>query len=185
MPKAKNFLTPAEYAVLGLVRRKPAYGYELQRQLSGKQGLGLVCPVEPAMVYAILKSLSGLELVDAEWDASSYPPKAVHRVTLEGEEAFERWLRRPVGRIREIRQDFLIKLYFALAEERPLALDLIREQIEVCRVYAGEAGRDLDEVEAGSFEAIAVGAKLSAAELTLAWLEQCLRNVGTEEETKG
>src|SRR3954453_8157463 len=50
MPRAKNFLTPAEFAVLGLLRRKPAYGYELQRSLGGSTGLGLVCPVEPAMV---------------------------------------------------------------------------------------------------------------------------------------
>jgi DNA-binding PadR family transcriptional regulator len=180
MPKAKNFLTPAEYAVLGLVRRKPAYGYELQRQLSGKQGLGLVCPVEPAMVYAILKSLAGLELVDAEWDTSSYPPKAVHSVTLEGEEAFERWLRRPVGRMREVRQDFLIKLYFALAEDRALARDLIREQVDVCRAYAEEAERELIAVERQSFEAVALGSKLTAAQLTLAWLGDCGRNLGLE-----
>ena len=65
MPRTKSYLTPAEYAVLGLVRNKPAYGYELQRHLTGNRGLGRVCSVEPAMVYAILKSLSGLELIDA------------------------------------------------------------------------------------------------------------------------
>ena len=93
MPKTKTFFTPAEYAVLGLVREKPAYGYELQRQLSGKQGLGRVCPVEPAMVYAILKSLSGFELIDGVWDNSAYPPKAVYTATDAGETAFKRWLR--------------------------------------------------------------------------------------------
>jgi DNA-binding PadR family transcriptional regulator len=95
MPRTKSYLTPAEYAVLGLLRQSPAYGYELQRQLSGGQGLARVCPVEPAMVYAILKSLSGLELIDGEWDNSSYPPRAVYAATTEGDATFQRWLRQP------------------------------------------------------------------------------------------
>ncbi len=61
MPRTKTYLTAAEYAVLGLVRQRPTYGYELQRQLSGRKGLARVLPVEPANVYAILKSLSGLD----------------------------------------------------------------------------------------------------------------------------
>src|SRR3990172_833013 len=107
MPRAKTHLTPAEYAVLGLLRQRPTYGYELQRRLSGGSGLARVCPVEPAMVYAILKSLSGLELIDGEWDSSVSPPKAVYAATPEGDAAFQRWLRQPVARMREVRRDFL------------------------------------------------------------------------------
>src|SRR5262245_26376682 len=101
MPRHKTHLNPSEYAVLGLLRQKPAYGYELQRLLTGRHGLGLVCPVEPAMVYAILKSLSGLELIDGEWDNSEYPPKAVFRITEQGDHAFDLWLNQPVSRIRD------------------------------------------------------------------------------------
>src|SRR5581483_6504347 len=125
MPRAKTFLTPAEYAVLGLLHRKPAYGYELQRSLSGSSGLGLVCPVEPAMVYAILKSLSGLELIDGEWDNSTYPPKAVYTTTNEGELRFQTWLRRPVARMREVRLDLLVKLYFLIEEEPNSVVNLL------------------------------------------------------------
>src|SRR3954453_16023401 len=102
MPKVKTFLTPPEYAVLGLVSKKPAYGYELQRLLSGRHGLGLVCPVEPASVYAILKSLSGLELINGTWDNSAYPHKAVYPTTDNGDVEFQRWLTQPVARIRQI-----------------------------------------------------------------------------------
>ena len=109
MPRTKTYLTASEYAVLGLLRQRPAYGYELQRRLGGRTGLARVCPVEPAMVYAILKSLSGLELIDGEWDSSSYPPRAVYAATAEGDAAFLRWLRQPVGRMREVRSDFMIK----------------------------------------------------------------------------
>jgi DNA-binding PadR family transcriptional regulator len=176
MPKTKTYLTPAEYAVLGLVRQKPAYGYELQRQLSGPRGLGRVCPVEPAMVYAILKSLSGLELIDGEWDSRAYPPKAVYTATDAGEAEFARWLRRPVGRMREVRLDFLVKLYFVLSEDRALALRLLEEEIEACEAYAAQIESERREV-ASDFDLIVLDSKASAARITREWLEKTLADL--------
>jgi DNA-binding PadR family transcriptional regulator len=181
MPKTKTFLTPAEYAILGLLRRRPAYGYELQRQLRGRQGLGIVCPVEPAMIYAILKSLSGLELITGEWDNSSYPPKAIYSATDTGAAEFQRWLLRPVGRMREVRLDLMVKLYFLMSEEfddeRRQARELIEEQLGVCESYAEEIEHEMADVAGGSFDALALGSKLSAARLTSAWLTDCLRSL--------
>ncbi|HLF79814.1 MAG TPA: helix-turn-helix transcriptional regulator [Dehalococcoidia bacterium] len=180
MPKTKTFLTPAEYAVLGLVRRKPAYGYELQRLLAGKRGLGRVCPVEPAMVYAILKSLSGLELIDGVWDNSAYPPKAIYTATPQGEAEFERWLRRPVGRMREVRLDFLIKLHFALDEDSFLARELVSAQIEACDEYAADIERErTQEAPPVGFDAIVLESKASAARSTRDWLEKCLAGLSS------
>jgi DNA-binding PadR family transcriptional regulator len=176
MPKTKTYLTPAEYAVLGLVRQSPAYGYELQRQLSGRQGLGRVCPVEPAMVYAILKSLSGLELIDGVWDNSTYPPKAVYTATDEGDAAFQRWLRSPVVRMREVRLDFLIKLYFAAKESGAMARDLLVAQIAATREYASKIEAEKRRLNARlpEFDAIVLESKASAARSTRAWLQGTL-----------
>jgi DNA-binding PadR family transcriptional regulator len=175
MPRAKTFLTPAEYAVLGLLRRKPAYGYELQRSLSGSTGLGLVCPVEPAMVYAILKSLSGLELIDGEWDNSTYPPKAVYTISGEGELKFQMWLRRAVGRMREVRLDFMVKLFFLLDSEPDSARTLLEEQLDVCDSYALDIQERMQELKPASFDYMALGSKLSAARTTKEWLTGCLQ----------
>jgi DNA-binding PadR family transcriptional regulator len=181
MPKTKTFLTPAEYAVLGLLRQRPAHGYELQRQLSGRHGLGIVCPVEPAMVYAILKSLSGVELIDGEWDHSSYPPKAIYSATEAGDAEFQRWLLRPVGRMREIRLDLMVKLYFLMDEElddeHRQARKLIQEQLGICESYAEEIEHEIAGVAGDSFDALALGSKLSAARLTGAWLSDCLKHL--------
>jgi DNA-binding PadR family transcriptional regulator len=177
MPRTKTFLTPAEYAVLGLLRERPAYGYELQKQLSGGKGLARVCPVEPAMVYAILKSLSGLELIDGEWDSSSYPPRAVYGATAEGDSAFMRWLRQPVARMREVRHDFMVKLYFALQEDPEAALDLVAGQLEACREYERDVEKELQQAEAGSFDAMALQSKATAARLTAEWLRGCQRSL--------
>ena len=177
MPRSKTYLTPAEYAVLGLVRLGPTYGYELQPQLTSATGLGRVCRIEPAMIYAVLKSLSGLELIDGVWDDSAYPPKAVYTATEAGEVEFERWLRRPVSRLREVRLDFLIKLYFALQEEGPQAGELVTAQIAVCEEYERRLTAELNTVPTSSFDQIVLESKLSAARLTIEWLVRCMRQI--------
>ena len=177
MPRTKTYLTASEYAVLGLLRQRPTYGYELKQQLTGGRGLARVCPVEPAMVYAILKSLSGLELIDGEWDNSTYPPRAIYAANAEGDAEFQRWLRRPVGRMREVRLDFLVKLYFALEEDLELASELVAEQIDACQNYGEQIESELVGVEPGSFEAIALTSKASAARITQEWLLQCRRDI--------
>jgi DNA-binding PadR family transcriptional regulator len=172
MARIKTYLTPAEYGVLGLLREKPAYGYELQRHFSGRRGLGRVCPVEPGMVYANLKSLSGLELIDGAWDNTTYPPRAIYKATDLGEATFLRWLVAPVARMREVRLDFLVKLFFALKEDGALAAQLIDAQIAATREYAGEVGQEQREMEddPSGFDAIVLESKASAARITLEWL---------------
>jgi DNA-binding PadR family transcriptional regulator len=177
MPKTKTGLTPAEYAVLGLLCEEPSYGYELKDQLSPSSALGRVCPVEPAMVYAILRSLTGFDLIDGAWDETSYPRKAVYTVTDEGAATFERWIRRPVGRIREVRHDFLIKLYFAMRSDGKLARELLTAQIAVTRDYAAalEAERAALDVAPADFDALVLDSRVSAARITLDWLEESVR----------
>ncbi len=174
MPKTKTDLTPAEYAVLGLLRERPTHGYELKRQFATAGGLGRVCPVEPAMVYAILRSLSGLELIDGTWDDSSTPRRSVYTVTEEGDQIFARWLRRPVARIREVRLDFMVKMYFALREDRQLAHELVEAQIDEVRNYAGRVARERDALapDADEFDVLVLGSRASAAQITMEWLER-------------
>ncbi len=174
MPRAKTYLTASEYAILGLLRRQPAHGYDLQRHFVAGSGLGRVCPVEPAMVYALLKSLSGLEMIDGEWDRTEYPPKAIYAITAEGDAEFLRWLQRPVSRMREVRNDFLAKLYFALDEQPGLARSLVAAQIEACDAYSKDITRQAEGLESMSFDAIVLASKASAAVSTRGWLEQSL-----------
>jgi DNA-binding PadR family transcriptional regulator len=179
MARTKTYLTPAEYGILGLLRQKPAYGYELQRHFSGQRGLGRVCPVEPGMVYANLKSLSGLELIDGAWDNSTYPPKAIYTATDAGEAAFQRWLLAPVARMREVRLDFLVKLYFALQEDRDLAMRLVEAQLAATQEYADEIEREQRALqdEPSEFDAIVLDSKASAARITIDWLEKTRGNL--------
>jgi PadR family transcriptional regulator AphA len=175
MPRTKTGLTTSEYVVLGLLQGRAAYGYELQRHLSGSTGLARACPVEPAMVYAVLKSLSGLELIDGQWDTSQYPPKAMYTATAEGEATFERWLRHPVARMREVRSDFLAKLYFALQRDLDLARELAEAQAAACEDYARRLEEEADAAVPGSYDVLVLQSKVTAAKCTKEWIEEWLR----------
>lgn len=128
------------------------------------------------MIYAILRSLTGLDLIDGTWDETAYPRKAVYTVTDAGNATFERWLRRPVTRIREVRHDFMVKLYFALQEDPQLARDLLRRQIDVLREYIEEAERaeHAHDAPPSDFDAIALASRTAAGHSTLQWLEDSL-----------
>lgn len=179
MPRVKAGLSPSEYAVLGVLSRGPDYGYRLQQYFSGKEGLARVCPIDSSMVYAILKSLSGLELIDGTWDNSQYPPRAVYSISHEGEALFERWLRAPVSRIREVRFEFMIKLYFALERGPAFAAELIDQQVDACSSVVEQYEAELAGLPYDSFDALVVESKLNAARLTVAWLQECSQRFGS------
>ena len=79
--------------------------------------------------------------------------------------------------MREIRLDFMVKLYFLLEDDPPRARDLISAQIEACTAYVKEVEHEADGLDPASFDAMALGSKLSAAKLTRSWLQDCRRNL--------
>jgi hypothetical protein len=62
-------------------------------------------------------------------------------------------------------------------DERFEARNLIEGQLGVCEGYAEEIELELAGLARDSFDAMALGSKLSAARLTSAWLTDCLRSL--------
>jgi DNA-binding PadR family transcriptional regulator len=122
---------PAEHALLGLLSLAggTAHGYDLARQFRRDQPLGEVIRLEPAMLYKHLKKLARLGwLTMTTEDQAPRPPRQVCHLTSSGEAELRRWLAEPVARTREIRLEFLVKLYFAMHIAPELALHLAGEQ---------------------------------------------------------
>ena len=122
---------PAEHALLGLLSLAggTAHGYDLARQFRRDQPLGEVIRLEPAMLYKHLKKLARLGWVTMTTeDQAPRPPRQVCHLTGAGEGELRRWLAEPVARTREIRLEFLVKLYFAMHLDPDLAQRLVSEQ---------------------------------------------------------
>jgi PadR family transcriptional regulator AphA len=126
-------MMPAEHAILGLLSLDDGtgHGYDLARHFADGQPLGNVLHLEPGMLYHHLKKLA-----KAGWLSSTVepqgarPPRQVYQITDAGRQELERWLREPVARTREIRLEFLVKLYFARRIDGDLARHLVAEQQE-------------------------------------------------------
>ncbi len=139
---------PTEYALLGLLLDGPKHGYELARRFSPETALGGICHLEMSMLYALLKKQEKAENIEAELESQgTRPPKRIFHLTAMGRAAFMEWVRSPVGRSREIRLDFLVKLYFARQLGVDDVLALIDRQLEVCTALLDrlERGQNLNE----------------------------------------
>ena len=123
----------AAYVLLGLIRHEPLHGYEIHRRLAETPELRLVWHIKQSRLYALLSRLEdeGLAGVKVE-PQEARPPRKVYHLTATGRHAYEQWLTQPVDLPRELRLDFMLKLYFAI-EEGPETLSLlIQRQQEIC-----------------------------------------------------
>lgn len=121
---------PLDQAVLGFLMQGPAHGYALHDRAEVE--LGRIWYMGMSNVYGTLKQLEEAGDVDSTMDEESYPPRKVYEIAPSGRERFAAWVREPVAAMRDMRVEFLAKLYFF----HTLALDglgsLLDAQREVC-----------------------------------------------------
>ncbi len=165
---AERTLLPAEFAVLGLLGMRPMHGYEMARYFD-RDELTEVCPIEQSVLYAYIRNVEDRALVRwQERRVGLRPPRKIYELTPAGRAVLDAWLRTPVDRLREVRLDFLLKLYFLHQMDPAAEGALLAEQIARCEHYRdGLAARSLT---AEGFGRLVAGSKLSAAQSTLAWL---------------
>ena len=122
-----------EIALLGFPRKQPLHGYEIYRRLNETSELRAVWRMKQSRLYALLARLEEEGLLQATHEPQdNRPPRRVFHLTPTGENIFNQWLVEPVRLPREMRLDFMLKLYFAMEEESPVVVELIRRQQEVC-----------------------------------------------------
>jgi Predicted transcriptional regulators len=99
-----------EYTLLGLLRQRPQYGYDILQNWD--KNLGIIWKVKPGRLYAALNKLEQSGLVSARLESGeNAPARKVFALTPQGEAAFSRWLASPVSSPREFRQEWFAKLF--------------------------------------------------------------------------
>jgi DNA-binding PadR family transcriptional regulator len=177
-----------EHAILGLLALSESgrgHGYDLARQFSPQAPLGNVVRLEPGMVYHHLKKLERLGWVSAVPEAEpGRPARRLFALTSLGRAELGRWLSEPVARTREIRLDFLVKLYLALLLDPALAVRLVDEQRDQCarmieslasRRQSKQAEEDQDRVTT-RFGDMVLDMRLAQTRAALAWLDRVGRD---------
>ncbi|HEY1407384.1 MAG TPA: PadR family transcriptional regulator [Promineifilum sp.] len=122
-----------ELALLGFVRSEPMHGYEIYRRLSDTPELWLVWRMKQGRLYALLGRLEDEGMLRAELELQEgRPARKVLHLTPNGAAAFESWLVRPVKQPREMRLEFMLKLYFAIEDGLETVTRLCRAQRDEC-----------------------------------------------------
>jgi PadR family transcriptional regulator AphA len=178
---ARSF--PVEYAALGLLAESPMHGYELRERLH--QALGALWHVATSQLYSVLHRLEERAWVEPQVQSTAgRPARTVYRVTPEGERALDRWLTRPVEHLRDMRVEFLAKVFFVRRHGADAVSRLVDRQIAaLAALEAGLAARGRLEGADERFGRIVASFRRHRMRSMIEWLEKSRELLsGTEVE---
>jgi DNA-binding PadR family transcriptional regulator len=165
--------TVLELAVLGLLKEKPMYGYEVKKRLDER--LGHTWKFSYGSLYPTLKKLAKVEAVEMESPDGEIvrKKKFVYRITPKGESMFEALLDEAGAAATEDREAFMLRLAFfryTKPETRTRLLERRRGYLQDRLAKMKESLKNLRErVDAYSLELMQYGA--NETEHDIRWLE--------------
>ena len=165
---------PAEYPVLGVLTVAAAHGYDIHRRL--REHLGEVWKLNRSQVYSLLSKLERDGLVSHERvQQDNLPTKKIFHLTGAGRELFNSWVSSPVAGVRDLRLEFLTKLYFARLASENAEEKLLAHQLEACREKA-ERLAGMRRRCGTRIESRAADYRLALVEASIGWLEGMLKS---------
>ncbi len=176
--KTESSRNPAEYPLLGILALGEAHGYDISRRL--KEEVGLIWRLGKSQIYALLAKLEREGLVTHERvGQDNLPAKNIFSLTPEGTQVAKEWLEHPVNHFRDMRLEFVTKLWFvrqAFPDQERL---LIEKQLAVCRKKV-EVFEGLKESCGNQAEALSIDFRVTVVKSTVSWLEGLLDSIQIE-----
>lgn len=162
--------------------KNPAQGIHICRRLG--EGIGSIWQLGKSQIYALLAKLEREGLVIHERvGQETLPAKNIFSLTRKGEEVFKEWREEPVHHIRDMRLEFLTKLWFVGQFDPQSERTLIEKQLAACREKAEVLAR-LEDLCRTEVEALSIGFRLTVVRAAISWLEQ-LPDLIKEEKAVG
>ena len=155
--------------------KQDRHGYEIHTLLSSKLGRAWYAGI--SQVYALLKRLEAAEKVDSAVEQQdNRPAKHVYSITPKGREAFLQWVHTPLDRMRDLRLEFLAKLFFIRELNLSGSDELIKKQMDVFQQQLqGITQQDKNSRE--EFERLVFRFRIGQIEAVLSWLRECKQNL--------
>ncbi len=116
-------LSATAYVILGMVRTEPRSGYEIKAVVDDTTRFFWAASY--GQIYPELKRLSEAGLVVGVDSPTGGRRRTVYEITADGEEELKAWLRQPPATF-EMREEGLLKLFFANALPREEAVEILR-----------------------------------------------------------
>ncbi len=168
-----------EYVLLGLLDRQPMHGYDLYKEIISRPEIALVWSIKQSQLYALLDKLEerGL-LVSALIPGEAHPDRKEFRPTADGHKAFRYWMQSPVHHGRDMRQEFLARLYFAAQNGEKSTVELLSQQRQVCQSWKSRLERQFGALEGpNQFARLIFSYRMGQIDAMLDWLETCSKEL--------
>lgn len=130
-------------ALLGFFLEKSFHGYELFKNITQISEFKIIWNIKQSLFYNHLDVLNQDGLLDRNiLEGSQYPDRKIYKITEKGKDVFLNWLVEPVSHGREMRQEFLAKLFFAIKQKNEIEWNLIQAQKIECNRWITELNNE-------------------------------------------
>jgi len=136
-------LSATAYVILGFVRNEPRSGYEIKAVVDNSTRFFWAASY--GQIYPELKRLSEAGLVQGVDSPTGGRKRTVYEITADGEEELRAWLRQKPETF-EMRDEGLLKLFFADALPRDEALEILRA-MKAQRLAINERLRAIEQMK--------------------------------------
>jgi DNA-binding PadR family transcriptional regulator len=168
--------------ILGMLRHGPQSGYEIKQAVDNSTRFFWAASY--GQIYPELRKLAKAGLVEGESQPTGGRRRTVYRLTDAGREELRGWLNRPPQRL-ELRDEGLLKLFFAAAADPGKAIEiieakrrLVEEKLAALREiepYAAAAA------ESDPFPYLVLRYGLESSEWVIEWCERAQAELGRPE----
>ena len=146
----------------------PKHGYEILLFLNSE--LGSTWHVSTSQLYVLLKRLERDGFLQSSVETQdTRPSKRIFSLTPPGKKAFLEWLRSPTEHVRDLRIEFLAKLFFFNRLSLKEGSELIRAQVQVLKQIR-ERIEQRQKEEKDPFNKLIFGFKMATIEAWHQWL---------------
>ena len=160
---------PTQHVILGVLMTEPMHGYEIDKFLSSQ--LGKTWHVSTSQLYLMLQKLEVRGMVESLVSVQSKrPSKRIIQITDQGRSCFLLWVRSPTQHLRELRIEFLTKLFFFHRLSLKEGEVLIQAQLRLLENLKNKIEMDWAK-QTDPFQKLALGFKIAQFELCINWVK--------------
>jgi DNA-binding PadR family transcriptional regulator len=167
-----------EYILLGFINQNPMHGYELFKEVSRLDGVAMIWRVKQSQLYALLDKLQTDGLLNSVIiPGETRPARTQYHLTPAGRDLFLAWVRSPVEDTRDMRQNFLARLFFALNLDQDAAHRLVEQQIIICQEWLAKYQQQLSGPSLAPYQDMVLKFQITQTQAMLEWLEYSQRKL--------
>lgn len=169
-PRQKEPLT-YEHALLGFLVETPQHAYAVHQQMIHSP-LGQVWHIKQSALYAMITRLHDDAYLTVTADIDDARGKRYLTITTAGQRVFAKWCQTPVSHPRDIRIEFLAKLYFTIRCFPDATAHLLSQQHALCQEWLNQ----LDEQPChDQYQLLVHAYRRGQIEAAVRWTSECQR----------